>query len=197
MVNSKKHDAGGLIGKRNGHLEIDRIEWKGHNKVVIAKCDCGQEKAFWKISAFGNQKSCGCGIDDYGIKATQRRSWNFRLQGYKNGAKTRGYCWELTFHKFVEIASKPCYFCGDPPKTWECFSNAPSVRKDSPSAKKTLYEIKISGVDRLDNSEGYTEKNCVPCCVYCNRAKSDLTIEQFISHVEKMHKWLQKPKNQK
>jgi hypothetical protein len=185
-----KKDPEIVVGKKFGALTIQRFELRGKNNVVITACDCGKERVFWKKSAVKRQKSCGCGIDKNNLTAQQRRSWNFRIQGYKQGAKKRGYVWDLTFEDFVVVASQPCSFCGEPPRDWECFSNAPSVRKDSPLAKTALYVIKISGIDRLDNTQGYTKENSVPCCIYCNRAKSDLSFSDFKNHVEKMHQWL-------
>ena len=178
------------VGDRFGCLTIVRTELRGKNSVVITQCDCGRERVFWKKSAVKHQRSCGCGIDSFGLTGKQRRSWNLRLQGYLSGAKKRGYTWELSFQDFVRIASQPCTFCGTPAKEWECFSNAPSIRKDSPQADSELYKIKISGVDRLDNSLGYTISNSVPCCVYCNRAKSDLSFKEFEEHVGRMYQWL-------
>ncbi len=36
-----------------------------------------------------------------------------------------------------------------------------------------------NGIDRIDSSKGYTEDNCVACCVFCNRAKNDYTLGEF------------------
>ena len=185
------------VGDRYGSLIIESFEHHGKNLVIVARCDCGGTKVFWKKSAITRQESCGCSIRN-GFTSKQRRSWNSRLQGYKSGARNRGLVWEPSLNEFVKIASQPCTFCGLPPKDWECVSNAPSVQKDSPNILPEDYLIKISGVDRLDNSKGYTLENSVPCCVYCNRAKSDLSFEDFKSHVERMYNWLsQNPKNQK
>lgn len=178
------------IGSTFGKLTVVRIEPRGKNSVLLASCACGKERIFWKKSAIKNVQSCGCGIDDFGVTKEQRRSWNFRFQSYKSGAKKRGYSWELSFQDFVALAGKDCTFCGLEAKEWECFSNAPSVRKDSPKANSYKYIIKISGIDRLDNTLGYTKENSVPCCIYCNRAKSDLSYEDFKNHIEKIHTWL-------
>lgn len=185
------------VGDQFGALVVDRFELKEKNLTLVAKCACGKEKVFWKKSAILRQKSCGCGVDNNNLTAKQRRSWNFRLQGYKSGAKKRNFDWNLTLGDFVEIASKPCYYCELPAKRWECFSNAPSVRKDSPDAVSEEYVIYISGIDRYDSNLGYTKDNCVPCCMYCNRAKSDMSFSDFKDHIERLAKCLlQKPKKQ-
>ena len=50
------------LGERFGCLTATRFELVGKNKTLVATCDCGKEKVFWKKSAIKNQKSCGCGI---------------------------------------------------------------------------------------------------------------------------------------
>lgn len=39
-----------------------------------------------------------------------------------------------------------------------------------------------NGIDRKDNSQGYTLNNCVTCCRECNQMKSDMSAEEFITH---------------
>lgn len=36
-----------------------------------------------------------------------------------------------------------------------------------------------NGIDRNDNSKGYINGNCVPCCKHCNYVKGDLSIKDF------------------
>jgi len=66
-----------------------------------------------------------------------------------------------------------CYWCGVPPS---------STHKDHLRTGKIMsgLVIKYNGVDRVDNSKGYTVENSVPCCKYCNRAKNDMTVTQFM-----------------
>lgn len=57
----------------------------------------------------------------------------------------KGFNTNLT-RDFVIIAlTKPCVYCGYP----------------------------STGLDRLDNTKGHTEDNCVPCCKECNNARMD------------------------
>lgn len=185
------------VGDVFGSLTVDRFELKGKNKTLVAKCSCGNEKVFWKTSAIKQQISCGCRSDLTGFTGKQRRSWNLRLQGYKNGAKKRGFVWELSFQDFVDISSKNCYYCNIEPQIWDCVSNAPSIQKDSPMSVWKDYLIYLNGIDRFDTTKGYTKDNCVPCCTYCNRAKSDMSFKDFKDHIERLSAWLlQKPKNQ-
>lgn len=44
-----------------------------------------------------------------------------------------------------------------------------------------------NGIDRVDSAQGYVLTNVVPCCKQCNRAKSDLSREEFLTWVERVH----------
>ena len=171
-------------------MELARTELRGKNKVYICICKCGKERVFWKKSAIIGQKSCGCLIDDVGLSGKQRRSMLTRMQGYINGAKKRKFDWQLTYEQFVEVATKNCFYCNAEPKEWDCMTNSPSLRKDSPNVNPEDYKIKFTGVDRFNSKLGYTIDNVVPCCVFCNRAKSDLTLEDFKEKLERTYKWL-------
>jgi hypothetical protein len=82
---------------------------------------------------------------------------NYREENFKNiplffkeyvkGAYERGYSMELQFEDFKEMVLKPCYYC--------------TSRKEN----------EVNGIDRVDNSKGYTKENCVSCCQTCNRMK--------------------------
>jgi hypothetical protein len=81
-----------------------------------------------------------------------------RFTKYKAQAKSRNYPFELDEDQFLSFWEKPCHYCGD--------------------------KIDGIGIDRIDNSLGYTIENCVPCCEDCNRMKMTKTIEQFLRKCE-------------
>ena len=48
----------------------------------------------------------------------------------------------------------------------------------------------LHGIDRMDNTKGYCQDNCVPCCKKCNFMKKALDAHTFISrcqHISKIH----------
>jgi hypothetical protein len=187
---TKSHVVVAKEGDTIGEFKLVRSEYVGKNRIWVCQCKCGKEKVFWKYSAISRQETCGCGTDEAGFTGKQRRSINSRMQGYKSGAAKRGFAWELSYEEFARITAKPCFYCGSEAKDWDCMSNAPSLKLDSPHANPQDYKIKFSGVDRFDSDGDYTVDNCVPCCVTCNRAKSNLEFSQFKLHVERMYKWL-------
>lgn len=86
----------------------------------------------------------------YGME--YRRSLNGRFKKAKKAAPKRGINFDLTFEQFVEIVSKPCYYCN---------GFFPYVEAGS-------------GVDRLDNLQGYVIGNSVSCCDTCNTLKNSI-----------------------
>lgn len=50
-------------------------------------------------------------------------------------------------------------------------------------------DFKYNGLDRIDNSVGYTEDNCVPCCAVCNRAKNSMGYNEFIEYLDDLIKF--------
>ena len=178
------------IGDKIGNFTLKSTELVGKNKVWDCVCICGNVKRFWKFSAIARQKTCGCGIDSAGLSAKQARSMKSRMNGYKNGAKKRNFEWSLSYNDFVRISTKQCHYCGLGPFKWDCMTNSPSLKKDSPNVNPKDYEIYFTGIDRFDSKLGYTIENSVPCCKNCNRAKSDLSFNDFKEHINKVYEWL-------
>lgn len=82
---------------------------------------------------------------------------------YKSGAIRRGFDFSLTKDEVRHIASSNCHYCGanPPAKGW-------------------------NGIDRVDSSIGYLEWNIVPCCTLCNRMKSDLPLDIWLEHINRV-----------
>ena len=74
-----------------------------------------------------------------------------RLKQYKRRAKQNGLCWEID-NEFAGLLKQPCHYCG------------------------ATHSI---GVDRVDNSKGYTKENSVPCCKPINMMKGTLSKNEF------------------
>ena len=84
---------------------------------------------------------------------------------YQYKAAKRNYVWELTYAEFYQLLVSPCNYCFSPPL---------------PGENGKLY----TGIDRQDNSIGYTKKNSVSCCKFCNLGKHQHTLEQFQEWLE-------------
>ncbi len=73
-----------------------------------------------------------------------------RFRYVKDVARRKGREWTLTEPEYLTLIAEPCGYCG----------------------LKSNVEASI-GLDRLDNSKGYIQGNCVSCCVECNIARRD------------------------
>lgn len=89
----------------------------------------------------------------------------------------------LKFHRalllsevdFRELTQQCCHYCGQPPSL---------IRKTR--TKSSWGDYCYNGLDRKDNSLGYTKENCLPCCNVCNRAKRDMTYSDFIEYINRI-----------
>lgn len=100
-------------------------------------------------------------------KKKWRASSNGRYSNLISNAKVTGREVQITLEQWLDITSKPCTYCGG-----ECLS-----------------ELVGYGVDRIDSTKGYTLENSVPCCQICNAMKSNLELDLFLSHIDKVNKW--------
>jgi len=180
-----------LTGKRFGRLiVIKRVERPYNLKKKAAywlcKCDCGSDTIVISngLIDYGDggskTRSCGCLNKEINRKRIYDKvdgcpAQNRVLGYYKNSSKKRELPFELTKQEFLRLVDKSCFYCGCEPSR---------VGFNSVKTISFLY----NGVDRIDNKKGYTVENCVPCCTHCNKAKLDMTIEEFKNWVRKVYK---------
>jgi hypothetical protein len=91
----------------------------------------------------------------------------------RNNAKVRGVIVSIDEDTFYSIASNPCTYCGTDP-----------VEKMPP--KKWQKSVFLHGIDRVDNTLGYTKENSCSCCEQCNWAKKDLTLEKWNLWIDRL-----------
>lgn len=84
-------------------------------------------------------------------------------------AQTKGgYIFELSVEEVSLLCQQLCSYCGKEPS--QVLSSFPN--------------FKYNGIDRVDNSLGYVEGNCAPCCKLCNRMKDVLSVDDFKEHIK-------------
>lgn len=84
----------------------------------------------------------------------------------------------ITFEQFFKLASEPCHYCGSAPSNVSRGTSKKGFRYDNPF----IY----SGLDRIDSNSPHDYENCVPCCITCNYAKSDKTINEFKAWIDQL-----------
>lgn len=167
-------------GDRFGRLVVVAFHHNDarHRRHYAVECDCGARKTVQgTLLRAGNTRSCGCGkADGY---AKRRIPGNHSeitavILGYKRHARDRGYVWRLTRAEAEGILGRPCFYCGCEPQNTKVHKN-------------TIAPLLYSGIDRVNNANGYTPENVVPCCRICNRAKETLTVAEFVAWARRLN----------
>lgn len=148
----------------------------------MCKCECGTlVKTKGKSLRRGNNKSCGCLL----IEARKTNGKKNKLKegnstknaivySYKRDAKKRNLEFNLNSSLIDKFFKSNCYYCGALPSKTAKYGHL-------------ISSFTYNGIDRIDNNVGYIEENCVPCCIQCNKAKLDMTLDKFLVHVVKIH----------
>lgn len=142
-------------------------------------CECGKIVLLTPSQLrCGHIKSCGCSLLEYrSINARKEKGYAAKTQiflSYQIGAKERNLSWELSREYFIEITQKNCFYCGSPPNN---------------ISKRNSGDFIYNGIDRIDNNLGYSINNIVSCCKNCNRAKLEMSIDDFLSFIKKVYKY--------
>lgn len=91
-----------------------------------------------------------------------------RINQLRNSAKQRNLKLNLSEAVYENLLKMGCIFCG-----------------------KDLMSESGYCLDRIDSNRGYVLTNVTPCCKYCNRAKSDRSMEEFFLWIEKVYTFTQ------
>lgn len=167
-----------ITGKVFGKLTVDgyvRSE-RSRRKKLFCRCICScQDKTVTLVDRSklisGETSSCGC-VNTERVYLPRYVAGLRRVIGtYKKSARDRGIEWNLSDSEAESLLNLPCHYCGEMPK--------PRVIRDI----KNRTEYTLGGIDRVDNSKGYTSTNTVPCCSRCNYAKRNYSYGDFMQMV--------------
>lgn len=173
-----------ITGKIFGNLTV--IEYAGNDDNKKAKwlclCKCGDKAIIGGYNLRNNHaKSCGC------LKSKlvyENREELLKRQLYARfikNSRQRNLISNIYFENFKLLIFKPCYYCGI---EYSCTKQDIGRNRKNHSNKKIFY----NGLDRIDSSKGYIIDNVVPCCKYCNQAKSNLSEEEFKNLIKRIYK---------
>lgn len=137
------------------------------NQKVCIKCNSKKSKTW-----YGGPTCRSCWHKDYmvrkkkglvnlvGVDTYELQSIRGRFTAAKGRLKQRKkkLSWDIKFNDYVDIIKKTCFYC----------------------SKDLLLEFG-TGLDRIDNSLGYTVNNVLPCCGNCNKIRGDyLTVDEMV-----------------
>lgn len=161
----------------------------------VCRCECGTIVARRVTHLKHKNPSCGCKrrknikTESGSHKHPQDASVNALISRMFHNAKTRGLEWELTKEQAMVLVFQDCYYCGDhPSQIYTPYASKRSGKYMTGVSEERVKNstIKYNGIDRVDNSLGYTPLNCRPCCFTCNRAKGGMTESDFLAWVARI-----------
>jgi hypothetical protein len=194
-----------LIGKKFNRLLIVDIfkepsKWNGSQARCL--CECGTEKIIPIRYLFnGESTSCGCyKKEKFGTRYYPAKKSRIPLEPRLGSAlsvfRRRYNDGNLLIEEFLELSQQNCYYCNIGP--FNCYNTYKPMgvysrdKKCGVSAKRIAEgNFVYNGLDRVDNNRKHDKDNVVPCCINCNRAKSNLSQKDFfelIYRIYKLHK---------
>lgn len=86
-----------------------------------------------------------------------RKTTRGTYKAAKTIARRRKMSWKIRFAEYASLRNRPCHYCGFRlPRTG-------------------------LGLDRIDNSKGYSADNVLPCCTECNLVRgSNFTVDEMM-----------------
>ena len=176
-------------GERFGRLIVVRRDYEEQKKRKsksahwVCKCDCGKTVIVAGSSLLRKKgtKSCGCWAKELSAsriaKMNQKphgvASFNSTFYHYKYNAARRNLSFKLSKDEFKELISKNCRYCDGEPQN--------KYKNRQPTG-----DLIYNGIDRLDSDKGYEQMNCVSCCKICNRAKSRMSVTDFLAWIQRL-----------
>ncbi len=178
MLTGPRND---LTGQRFSRLVVLGLaDRRGAKYYWRVRCDCGKETVV-RGGHLPVTVSCGCAQIEAGrrVGLASRKppgvsTRNDVLSKYKKNARNRGYEFRLTPEEFFAMIELDCHYCGAKA------DNPVRLKNRSYSLEWQIAgEIKCGGIDRQDNTKGYTIENCVPACAPCNYSKRDRPLSKW------------------
>jgi hypothetical protein len=143
---------------------IDRMDNQSH--YTLSNCvSCCKKCNFMKTALDANTfvkrcihiSYCHGGPGELQPRTLWRNSKCSPFSTYRTRATKKELAFELTKEDFNNITEKPCVYC-----------------------QKENSDVHNNGIDRADDSLGYTIENAVTCCGECNYMKRELHKDEFI-----------------
>jgi hypothetical protein len=159
-----------FVGQKQNLLTVIGSKIIDKKRLMLeCRCDCGKitivTPGKWLS---GHTKSCGC----YKISQNPQMTSATRVyKRYKDG--------NLELNEFLILVEQQCYYCKELPKN----KRNTFLHKGASQYAKDNGDFIYNGLDRVNNNLPHNKDNVVPCCKWCNFAKSNKTVEEFLDDV--------------
>jgi hypothetical protein len=155
----------------NGLDRVDNSLGHYHDNVVPCCFTCNRAKLDRNVDEFINWiKLLKC--KDFSPIDIKKISFKPR-KSILEGIISRRYSdTNLEFEEFHYLTQQPCFYCG------RIGMNCRNINKKE--------KFNYNGLDRIDSSRGHDRDNVVSCCKDCNYAKSNSSLKEFNSWIERI-----------
>lgn len=159
---------------RFSHIREDHVKHGTRNRRFwnVRCINCGHERVAEKHNMVppsgGRCQKC------WGRKRGET-GCNELYDTYIRNARNYEREFSLTMEEFAYITSSSCHYCGVEP-----------IQVKELKSESTWSTYFYNGIDRVDNDMGYVSGNCIPCCVVCNRAKNDMSYDNFMQYINRI-----------
>lgn len=169
-----------VILEAPSYKRVDKNGKQSSRRMWMVKCKCGKE-----FETSGTKlrrgdivmcRSCACKLRPQSAIIYTGEDRAFKEIILDRATKSNIDV-SITAKQFIEKATSNCFYCGA----------KPFLR---PYLSKRGINVHLNGLDRVDNSKGYSEKNCVPCCKLCNNMKRNTLVDKFIDHIKLIYSHL-------
>ena len=131
--------------KNRQRISSIRLKYYEFNKNIIKK---NQAVYYEKNKEFINSKRRNKRKQNLAYSNEYRSRPVARYTNSKYIAKKRGLAFNLPYKVYLALITSKCFYCGSTPRG------------------------KGIGLDRINNSYGYSIKNVLPCCFPCNQGRN-------------------------
>lgn len=175
MAKLKASQIDPTIGLRSHRLlTVQRHGSSKHGEALyLCDCDCGKSTiAKGKKIRSKLIQSCGCANGRKPI-SPDWAAFGRLYSDHVFRAKSKSLPFTLTREQFRAITSAACRYCGVTPS---------QIRRATKSKSTYTY----NGIDRIENSLGYTAENSAPACGVCNNAKASMSVKEFMAWASRL-----------
>lgn len=182
-VSSKRIDTNSRIGLVKGNQEIIAFVKYLENGRHLYKIKCNYCRYQYEstIENFKDVRKSGTSCrkcsniqnKEYNLLSMTEAQTSIVYSNYKSRAKLKNWDFYLSKEEFKNLIFSNCHYCNQEPNKF---------RMDKVKGNREHDAAFLSnGIDRLDSTKGYIQGNVVPCCEDCNKAKRNLSYDQFIN----------------
>jgi hypothetical protein len=147
--------------RKEYHADLQKERGKEYNAKHREKLKTGPEELEHNL-----EQKCSWAKTDQAkdrISKWKRLNVHDRIGSSRRQAIAKGIAWSLTDAEAEKMLTSPCVYCGH-----------------------LDLEVRLNGIDRLNQQGTYTTENTVPCCWTCNFMKGCMDPKTFIEKCKKI-----------